>query len=77
MRLLTMAAAPVLPTLATRVVPEPTRPQAGDTCEIRSACESSQESNEESSGSSTDRDGLIERVVGVHDLGWSCPPTRS
>jgi hypothetical protein len=69
MRLMTMAAALLLPTLATGTEPMQTRPQIGDTYEITSDRESSQESNDGSSGSSTDRDGLIERVVGVREAG--------
>ena len=69
MRLMTMAAALLLPALAAGAEPVQTRPVVGDTYEITSDRESSQQSNEGSSGSSTDRDSLIERVVGVRDAG--------
>ena len=69
MRLMTMAAALLLPTLAAGAEPMQNRPPIGDTYEITSDRESSQQSNDGSSGSSTDRDGLIERVVGVRDAG--------
>jgi hypothetical protein len=69
MRLMTMAAALLLPTLATGAEPVPAKPQIGDTYEITSDRESSQQSNDGSSGSSTDRDGLVERVIGVRDAG--------
>ncbi|MEO7688156.1 MAG: hypothetical protein ABIS51_02645 [Sphingomonas sp.] len=69
MRLITMAAALLLPTLATGAEQAQTRPQVGDTYEITSDRESSQQSNDGSSGSSTDRDGMIERVIGVRDDG--------
>ena len=69
MRLMTIAAALLLPTLAVGAEPIQLKPQIGDAYEIMSDRESSQQSNDGSSGSSTDQDSLIERVVGVRDTG--------
>jgi len=58
-----------LPALATGAEPAERRPQIGDTYQITSARESVQRSNNGSQSSSTDRDSIIERVIGAREAG--------
>ena len=69
MRLMIAAAALLLPALAAGTEPPKPGPKVGDAYEILTDRETSQQTNDMSSGSSTDRDALIERVVGVRDDG--------
>jgi len=70
MRLMMMAAAALLlPALAAGTGPAKPGPKVGDVYEILTDRESSQQANDMSSGSSTDRDALVERVIGVRDDG--------
>jgi hypothetical protein len=64
-----MAAMLLLPSIAAGAEPAQLKPRVGDTWEITSDRETAQQSNDGSAGSSTDRDAMIERVVGVRDTG--------
>lgn len=57
------------PVANARDEPSPLGPQAGDTYEIRLERESKEEGSDGSSGSSTDRDTIVERVIAVRDDG--------
>jgi hypothetical protein len=60
-----MIVAILLPVTDARVDESPSGPQVGDTYEITMNRDSAQQSNDHSSGSSHDRDTVVERVVGV------------
>lgn len=70
MRLMALTAALILPTYVAHAEPMQLRPQVGDAYEITMDREYSQLTNDgSSSGSSTDRDTITERVVGMREDG--------
>lgn len=62
---ISIIAALLLPAIAARAGASPPAPHVGDTYEITMTKESSQEGSNGSSGSSHDKDTIIERVVGL------------
>ncbi|MEO9131187.1 MAG: hypothetical protein ABI240_08265 [Sphingomonas sp.] len=66
---MTIAVAALLPALAIGAEPAQPGPQVGDAYVITRDRETSQQSNDGSASSSTDRDSLTERVIAVRDAG--------
>jgi hypothetical protein len=64
-----IAAALVLPAIVARAGVSPLAPQVGDTYEITLTRDSAQLGGDRSSGSSQDKDTIIERVIGVRGDG--------
>ena len=69
MRLALLALASILPSLAACAPPGPRAPQVGDTYEIATDRESSEQSTDGSTSSSSDRDAISARVLAVRDGG--------
>lgn len=69
MRSALLALAPILPALAACAQPAARVPRIGDTYEIVTDRESQEQSNDGSTGSSSDRDTIIARVTAVRDGG--------
>jgi hypothetical protein len=69
MRPALLALAPILPALVACAQPSHRTPRVGDTYEIATDRESSEQSNYGSSGSSSDRDRVTARVIALRDGG--------
>lgn len=76
-----MVAALLLPDITACAAALPPAPQVGDTYEITLAKDSAQQAGIGSSGSSHDKDTIIERVIGLRDAGlelqYDLPTTAS